>query len=112
MWGAAVHLAVDWLTQNEWIAAHKHRLVHPAGYLHAGGHAAAQALVFPPEYAAALGAAHLVIDTRRPLRLWKKVVSQPEEGPTAIPVGIWRDQTAHLVSIALAALATNERSRP
>jgi hypothetical protein len=111
VWGAAVHLAVDWLTQNEWIAANKHQLVHPAGYLHAGGHAAAQSLVFPAPHAAALGAAHLVIDTRQPLQLWKKVVSQPEEGPAALSISIWRDQTAHLVSIAVAALLTKERSR-
>jgi hypothetical protein len=110
VWGAAVHLAVDWLTQNEWIAANKHQLVHPAGYLHAGGHLAAQSLVFPSGWAAALGAAHLVIDTRQPLRLWKKVVSQPEQGATAVAVSIWRDQTAHLVTIAVAALLTNERA--
>ncbi|GAC1320569.1 MAG: hypothetical protein NVSMB25_13160 [Thermoleophilaceae bacterium] len=104
VWGAAVHLAVDWLTQNEWVAAHKHRLVHPAGYLHAGGHGTAQWLVFPAPYAAALGGAHLLIDTRQPLRLWTKIVSQPDAGPAAVPVSIWRDQTAHLVSIAVAAL--------
>jgi hypothetical protein len=109
VWGTAVHLAVDWLTQNEWIAANKHQLIHPAGYLHAGGHAAAQSLVFPAGWAAALGAAHLVIDTRQPLQLWEKVVSQPEHGPTAIAVSIWRDQTAHIVSIAVAALLTNAR---
>jgi hypothetical protein len=111
VWGAALHLAVDWLTQNEWIAANKHQLVHPAGYLHATGHAAAQSLVFPSVHAVALGAAHLVIDTRQPLKLWKKVVSQPEEGAAALSVSIWRDQTAHLVSIAVAALLTNDRSR-
>src|SRR2546421_94228 len=54
-WGAALHLIVDWLTQNEWVAEHKHRLVHPAGYVHAGSHAAAQALVFPVPIAVALG---------------------------------------------------------
>lgn len=104
VWGATAHLAVDWLTQNEWMADHKHRLVHPAGYVHAGGHAVAQWLVFPAPYAAALGVAHLVIDTRQPLRLWTKLVSQPEEGPAAVPISIWRDQTAHIVSIAAAAL--------
>jgi hypothetical protein len=47
-----------------------------------------------------------VIDTRQPMRLWTKVVSQPDEGPAAVPISIARDQTAHLVSIALAALLT------
>jgi hypothetical protein len=46
----------------------------------------------------------MVIDTRQPLKLWTKVVSQPDDGPAALPVTIWRDQTAHLVSIAAAAL--------
>lgn len=109
VWGAALHLGVDWLTQNEWIAAHKHRLVHPAGYVHAAGHTAAQMLVFPPPYAAALGLAHLVIDTRQPLRLWTKLVSQPEEGAIAVSVDIWRDQVAHMAAIAVAALLADPR---
>ena len=105
VWGAAVHLAVDWLGQNEWMADHKHRLVHPAGYVHAATHGAAQALVFPVPYAAALGVTHLVTDTRQPLRIWKKIVSHPDEGATGTSVQIWRDQTAHLIAIAAAALA-------
>jgi hypothetical protein len=109
VWGATIHLAVDWLTQNEWIALHKHRVVHPAGYLHAGVHGAAQWLVFPAPYAAALGVAHQLIDTRQPLRLWEKVISEPENGATAVSVRIARDQTAHLVSIAVAALLANPR---
>jgi hypothetical protein len=112
VWGATLHLAVDWLTQNEWMADHKHRLVHPAGYVHAGGHAAAQWLVFPAPWAAALGVAHLVIDTRQPLKLWTKVVSQPEEGPAAMPIRIWRDQTAHVMSIAVAALLAPSTKLP
>lgn len=103
-WGTTIHLAVDWMTQNEWIADHKHRLVHPAGYVHAAAHGAAQWLVFPAPYAAALGVTHLVIDTRQPLRLWTKVISQPEGGAGAVPVQIWRDQTAHVISVAVAAL--------
>ena len=77
VWGAALHLAVDWLGQNEWIADHKHRLVHPAGYVHAAAHGGAQALLFPAPYAAALGLAHLVTDTRQPLRLWKRSSRTP-----------------------------------
>jgi hypothetical protein len=110
-WGAALHLIVDWLTQNEWVAEHKHRVVHPAGYVHAGSHAAAQAVVFPVPIAAALGLTHLIVDTRQPLRLWKKVVSQPDRGPAAVPVGIWRDQTAHLAFITLAAVVADPRKR-
>ncbi len=111
VWGAAVHMAVDWLTQNEWIAENKHRLGHPSGYVHATGHAAGQALVFPPPYAAVLGVAHLIVDTREPMKLWGKVVSQPEEGATAVSVQIWRDQVAHVGFIAFAAMIADARSR-
>ena len=104
MWGAAVHLAVDWLGQNEWMADHKHRLVHPAGYVHAATHGRRRRSCSPP-YAAALGVVHLVTDTRQPLKVWKKLVSHPDEGATGTSVQIWRDQTAHLVAIAAAALA-------
>lgn len=104
VWGAALHLAVDWLGQNEWMAEHKHQLVHPAGYLHAATHGAVQALLFPPEYAAGIGVAHLITDTRQPLRLWKKVVTHPDDGALSVSVRIWRDQTAHMITVAAAAL--------
>jgi hypothetical protein len=61
-------------------------------------------LVFPAPAAAALGVAHLVIDTRVPLRAWARLVSAPDEGALSIDVHIWRDQTAHIASVALAAL--------
>jgi hypothetical protein len=104
VWGAIVHLAVDWLLQNNWIAVHKSSLRHPAAYVHAGSHGAALLLVFAPPAAIAVGVAHLLIDTRRPLRWWARLVSQPAEGPVAVSVHIWRDQTLHLLTIALAAL--------
>ena len=104
VWGTVVHLVVDWLLQNEWIAEHKCDLRHPAGYIHASAHAAALLLVFPPLAALALGVAHFVIDTRRPLQLWSRVMSQTEEGPIAAPVHIWRDQTLHIAAVAVAAL--------
>lgn len=104
VWGGLVHLVVDWLFQSEWIAEHKADLRHPAGYLHAAAHALALLLVFPPLAALGLGAAHLVIDTRQPLRLWARLVSQTEQGPMAVSVHIWRDQTLHLAAIGAAAL--------
>lgn len=104
VWGTVVHLVVDWLFQNEWIAEHKTDLRHPAGYIHAVAHALALLLVFPPLAAIALGIAHLVIDTRRPLSWWATVMTQTVEGPIAAPIHIWRDQTLHLVTIAVAAL--------
>lgn len=104
VWGALLHLAVDWLGQNVWIADHKASLRHPAGWLHAGMHALAFAIIFPLGAAIALGALHLAIDSRRPLAWLRRFVSQPEEGPIAISVHIWRDQTLHLMSIGVVAL--------
>lgn len=104
VWGVVIHLIVDWLGQNEWIALNKTSLRHPAGYLHAGMHALALWIVFPLGAAAALGAAHLLIDTRRPLALWARVMSQPSEGPEAFTIHVWRDQTLHVAVIAATAL--------
>ncbi len=106
VWGSAVHLVVDWLGQNEWIADNKDRVAHPAGYVHASAHGAAQMLVFRPRIAAALGAAHLLIDSRRPLSWWSKLVAVPNDDHAAAEIQIWRDQVAHLACIALAALLT------
>ena len=103
VWGALVHLVVDWLFQNEWIAENKVSLRHPAGYVHAAAHTLALLLVFPVAGAVALGVAHLLIDTRRPLMWWARVMSQTTTGPIAAPIHIWRDQTLHLATIAIAA---------
>ncbi len=104
VWGVVVHLVVDWLFQNEWIAENKSDLRHPAGYVHAGSHGLALLLVFPPLAALALGVVHLLVDTRRPLQWWARLMSQTTEGPIAVPVHIWRDQTLHVATIAAAAL--------
>jgi len=103
-WGAIVHLAVDWLLQNEWMAENKASLRHPAAYVHSGLHAAALLLVFPPLAALALGVVHLLVDTRKPLEWWAGVLGQTVEGDVAVPLAIWRDQVLHLTTIALAAL--------
>lgn len=103
VWGAFVHLVVDWLFQNEWIAEHKTSLRHPAGYVHAAAHGVALLLVFPPAAAGALAVAHLLIDTRRPLTWWARVMSQTTTGPIAAPIHVWRDQTLHIATIGLAA---------
>ena len=104
VWGSAVHLTVDWLLQNEWMAENKMDLRHPAAYVHSGLHALALLLVFPPLAAAALGVVHLLIDTRKPLEWWAMVMHQTVEGPIALPLMIWRDQALHIATIACAAL--------
>ena len=105
IWGVALHLVVDWLLQSEWMADHKPDLRHPAGWVHAGLHGLALAVIFPAAAAAVLALAHLLIDTRRPLSWWGRVCTQPQEGPVAITIHIWRDQALHVATIAVAALA-------
>jgi len=104
IWGLVIHLVVDWLFQNRWIAENKTRLTHPSGYVHGVMHGAAMLLIFPPLAALALGTAHFVIDTRRPAKAWARIVSAPTEGALAIDVHMWRDQTAHIAAVAVAAL--------
>jgi hypothetical protein len=86
VWGSVIHLVVDWLFQNEWMALNKAKLRHPSGYLHSVLHGAALLLVFPPVAAAGLAVAHFAIDTRRPLGWWSRVVSQTKTGPMAVSV--------------------------
>jgi hypothetical protein len=100
-----VHLIVDWLGQNEWMAVNKAKrripggreallrwlhnkpiLIynshwwdrHPAAYVHAGLHGTAQLLVFPWPAALAIGITHLLIDTRVPAAWWSKLIRQTQ----------------------------------
>ena len=103
---------------------------HPAAYVHAGMHGAAQLLVFPWWAALAIGITHLLIDTRVPVAWWSKLIrqTQPEgahlrlalyeadddpKAPTfkggpvfdiGADVRIWADQVWHIGVIALLAL--------
>jgi hypothetical protein len=126
IWGVVVHLVVDWLGQNEWMAVNKmkRRLRqgsafhegpwwdrHPAAYVHAGLHGVAQLLVFPWYGALAIGVTHLIIDTRWPVQAWSKLIRQTQPDPSRFPlmdigadVRIWADQVWHIGVIALLAL--------
>jgi Protein of unknown function (DUF3307) len=104
VWGSVVHLVVDWLFQNEWMAENKTSLRHPAAYVHAGMHGLAFLLVFPPLAALALGVVHLLIDTRRPLQWWGELTRQTTSGPVSPSLLIWRDQALHIATIGAAAL--------
>lgn len=101
--GIVIHLVVDWLLQNAWMADNKANLRHPAGYVHAGLHTLGLMLVFPVGVAVALGIIHLLIDTRVPLTWWRRVFRQTTEGPVALHVAIWGDQVTHILAIAVAA---------
>lgn len=124
-WGAVIHLVCDWLLQSEWMAVNKTSLRHPAAYVHSGIHALGFLLVFPWYGALALGASHLLIDTRKPVEWWSKLIgqTQPKGGITGwgeregdriqtapyydlgLEVRIWVDQVFHVAAIALMAVA-------
>lgn len=95
-------------------------LRHPAAYVHAGIHGAIQLLIFPWWAALFIGVTHLLIDTRKPVEWWSKLIrqTQPSEPPMRIPgytfvnfysigteVRIWADQVCHIAVVAIAALA-------
>jgi hypothetical protein len=108
LWGIVAHLLSDWFLQNHWQSSGKTDLRNAAAWIHSGIHAAVSFLVFPGLAAVLLGLAHVVIDTRKPLVLWGKLVRQstPEQaGPAYIPFAMGRDQAAHVLCIAFAAAA-------
>lgn len=124
LWGLVAHLIADWLLQNEWMAVNKANLRHPAGYVHAGIHGVLLALVFG-WVAAPLALAHLIIDTRKPVAWWSRLIRQTQPTTVEVPhpelqwtialppnvvdvgmfVRFWSDQVWHIACIAIAALA-------
>ena len=104
--GLLAHIVADAFLQNEWMALGKVNLKHPAAYVHSGLHLAAYLLVFPWPVAAVLGISHLLIDTRKPLRWWRKLIQQTNDpaNPVFIPFALWQDQEAHMLCLILAAL--------
>lgn len=113
VWGWVVHLLVDWLLQNEWQAINKTSLRHPAAYVHSGLHGLAQLLVFAWPFALVIGVTHLLIDTRKPVIWWQRLIRQTQPNPATNPtvafdigwdIRIWVDQVFHLAVVALVAL--------
>lgn len=98
-----IHLVVDWFLQNDWMAANKAKLGHPAGIIHAAIHAIGLTLVFPVEIALLIGITHYVIDLRFLLKWWRETYRQTIEGPAALHVAIWGDQVAHIIILWLVA---------
>jgi len=101
-----LHLVVDWVLQNDWIARNKSDLWHPAGWVHGAMHAIAMSLIFPLPVAAIIGLTHTLIDTRVPARLWARIYRAGGTGAYQVPVAIWRDQVFHLCVLAVAAIVT------
>jgi hypothetical protein len=104
VWGVMVHLVADWLLQNEWMALNKADLRHPAAWVHSGIHTVGLLLIFTWPAALLIGLTHLLIDTRRPLLWWMRVVKQMPAAERLPIVEIWLDQVMHSTVIAAVAL--------
>jgi hypothetical protein len=106
IWGIVAHLIADWPLQNDWMANNKAKLGHPAGVVHAGIHGIALALVFA-WIAIPLAITHYLIDLRKPVQWWSRLVRQTQPGGNGYDVGLevrfWTDQVFHIACIALAA---------
>jgi hypothetical protein len=104
VWSFVWHLFADWILQNSWMSDHKSSLKHLAAYVHSGIHLIGLLFIFPWWMALIIAATHLLIDTRVPLKWWRKVYRQTTEGDVALHVALWSDQVTHITVLALAAL--------
>lgn len=99
--GLIAHLIADWLLQNDWMAANKTSLRHPAAWVHAGIYGAVMGLAIGWLGGVVLGVLHLLIDTRVPLNWWQRVYRQGQNSITAVHVAIWTDQAMHIILLGL-----------
>lgn len=106
LWGMVIHFFCDFALQNNWQANNKHNLRHPAAWVHSGIHLFFLCFLFPPVIAVGIATAHLLIDTRVPLKQWRIVFRQlqDESHPIFPAYAMWQDQSAHIVVLAIAAL--------
>lgn len=95
------HLAADWIFQNDWMAANKTSLKHPAAWIHAAINALFLGLALGWIGGLVLAIVHALIDTRVPLNWWQNIYRQSSEGYTADITRIMVDQSMHILSIAL-----------
>lgn len=123
IWGLVLHLIADWPLQNDWMAKNKVKVFHPAGYVHALIHGFFLSFVFGWAFIP-LAIAHLLIDFRKPVQWWSRLVRQtqpknrivfqrwsatsPAEEIPVYDVGLevrfWTDQVFHIICVAIAAL--------
>jgi hypothetical protein len=95
-----MHLIGDWILQNDWMAANKPSLRHPAAWIHAGIHVLLLSLVLGLLAGLVLGVLHMLIDTRGPFRWWRSTFRMTADGPNACHVAIWTDQVMHILCLA------------
>jgi hypothetical protein len=98
--GLIAHLVGDWLLQNDWMARNKANLKHPAAWAHGAVLGALLALALGWEAGVLLGAVHILVDTRVPLRWWQGALGQTTDGPKAVLVSVGVDQVLHIASMA------------
>lgn len=109
--GLLAHLVADWFFQNEWQAANKNNLTHPAAWLHFGAHAACMLAVWPWHAALIVAVTHALIDTRKPLIWWRARLRMTSYSPNAsaqqnamaVHVALWQDQAAHAIVLGIVA---------
>ncbi|HRE87635.1 MAG TPA: DUF3307 domain-containing protein [Myxococcota bacterium] len=109
--GLLAHLFADWFLQNDWQAANKVDLRHPAAWVHCALHLACLAVVWPLAAALAVALSHALIDTRKPLVWWRILLRQKqwradqpaETNAVAVHVAFWQDQAAHLLVLGFVA---------
>ena len=102
--GLIVHLLVDFFLQSDWMAEHKTNLMHPAAWLHSALQLFGNLLVFTPPIAIGLGFSHILIDTRYPLRWWRRLLGQNPQGKDAGTFYLLQDQAAHMIFLGVAVL--------
>lgn len=108
VWAVVAHLVADWVMQTTWMATHKTSLRHPASWAHAGTYALYMAVVFSWPVAAMIGISHLWLDTRTPLRWWRRTVKgMPDDAPMVAAVDMGLDQAVHLIVLAVAAITAS-----
>lgn len=95
-----VHFLADWILQNDWMAIHKQRLTQPAAWVHGAIHALLLSWVLGWQAGATLGALHILIDSRYPLRWWANCFGKTLTGEQGLHVAIWSDQVLHVTAIA------------
>lgn len=103
-WGLLAHIVADWFLQNHWMQQ-KVDIKHPAAWVHSGLHF----LCFLPAFgwlgAFGVFVTHILIDTRKPLEWWRRLIKQstPEQaGPAFLPFAFLQDQMAHIMVIIVA----------
>lgn len=106
VWSSFAHLVADWLLQNEWMVRNKTNLRHPAAWVHGAIHVFVLCFVLPWMLALLIGFSHVLIDTRKPLQWWKRIVGKTAADPTSrlpqtLIVEIWVDQVMHIVVLAV-----------